>query len=53
MRNEFVGSNPPEDDVARILKERDATFERDKKDAQDAKEVLADIRRDLKHPVPR
>jgi hypothetical protein len=47
----------PEDTVdeetKRILKERDATFEEDRKTAIDAREAIASIRRNLQTMTPR
>lgn len=37
----------------RIIEERLATFDEDRKTAVDAKEALASIRKSLKHPAPR
>jgi hypothetical protein len=38
---------------ARILAERDLTFDQDKKTAVDAKQAIAGIRRNLRHAAPR
>jgi hypothetical protein len=42
-----------DDETKRILEERDATFEEDRKTAVDAREAIANIRRRLKTLQPR
>ena len=42
-----------DEDTRRILAERDATFERDKLTALDAKKAIAAIRKKLKRPASR
>jgi hypothetical protein len=42
-----------DEETKRILLERDATFEKDKETAVDAREAIADIRRRLKTLQPR
>jgi hypothetical protein len=37
----------------RIILERDATFDKDRKTAVDAREAIAGIRKALKQPTPR
>jgi hypothetical protein len=44
----------PVPDVERIVRDRLATFDKDKKSAKDAREAIAEVRRKLtKHPAPR
>jgi hypothetical protein len=48
------GTEPEIDEqTLRILRERDATFDEDKKSAVDAKEAIAAIRRELQTLKPR
>jgi hypothetical protein len=41
-----------EPETARILAERDNTFDQDKKTAMDARQAIAEIRRNLRTPKP-
>jgi hypothetical protein len=42
-----------DEETRRIIEERLATFDEDRKTAVDAKKALAAIRLNLKHPAPR
>ena len=42
-----------DEETRRIIEQRLATFDEDRKTAVDAKEALAAIRKNLKHPTPR
>jgi len=42
-----------EQETARIVRERLATFDEDQKTVRPARQALADIRHNLKHPAPR
>ena len=42
-----------EPETERIIRDRLATFDEDKKTAKPAREVISEIQRKLKHPVPR
>jgi hypothetical protein len=44
----------PDPEMERIVRDRLAMFDRDKKSAKDAREAIAEVRRKLtKHPAPR
>jgi hypothetical protein len=44
----------PDPDMERIVRDRMAAFDEDKKSAKDAREAIAEVRRKLtRHPAPR
>jgi hypothetical protein len=53
MSNASIGPVTVSDEEVQVITERLRTYEEDKYDTVDALEALAEMRRNLKHPVPR